>query len=323
MAILTPLPLADAQDLGREYGLDIALVEPLSAGSVNSNFRLETADRKHFFARLYEEQAAEGAARELGLLGALSAAGVPVSGPLLRNDGSALSGHGGKPFAIFAWLEGDIVCQRQVTPEHCQAVGRALAEVHLSGFDSRRLGPGRFNPSDMLVRLEHVENEAARSDLLPDVQRVRELFRRYVPQRDAELPHGIVHGDLFRDNVLWQSGKLVGLLDFESVFHGPLAYDIAVTIEAWCYADAFQPALVSALAQGYASLRRCEKRELDALAVEAALGCLRFATTRITDFSLRAAPGTPPARDFRRFLARLEAIEAGALEPALKALSSS
>ncbi len=319
MALLTPLPLASAQALGRDYGLVVTAVEPLTAGSVNSNFRFRT-EQGVYFARLYEEQDAEGAARELALLEALHGAGVPVARPQALLGGTRLSEHAGKPFAIFPWLDGESLCQRRVTAAHCREVGKALARVHVSGFDSRRLGLGRFNPSDMLGRLARVESEALRPELTPDVLAVRELLQKYVARRDPELPAGVVHGDLFRDNVLWSNGELVALLDFESAFHGPLAYDLAVTIEAWCYGDGFDQDLVRAMAEGYASERRFEPRELALFGVEAALGCLRFATTRITDFSLRTPPGATPARDFRRFLQRLSAIEAGALAPALEVL---
>ncbi len=320
MALLTPLPLAAAQALGHDYGLAITAVEALSAGSVNSNFRLRTQGGAVYFGRLYEEQAADGAARELELLEALAGAGVPVARPRARSADGWVTSFAGKPFAVFPWLDGEIVCHGRVNAEHCRAVGKALAGVHLANFEARRLGPGRFNPSDMLARLARVEGEAQRPDLAPDVSAVRALIEKYVAERDPALPMGVVHGDLFRDNVLWSDGTLVALLDFESAFHGPLAYDLGVTIEAWCYGDAFDPALVRAMAEGYASERRFEAAELRAFVVEAALGCLRFATTRITDFSLRAPAGTPPLRDFRRFLQRLSAIEGGALAPALEVL---
>jgi homoserine kinase type II len=124
----------------------------------------------------------------------------------------------------------------------------------------------------------------------------------------------VVHGDLFRDNVLWQGQELVALLDFESAFHGPFLYDVLVTMAAWCYRDAFDLELAKALAEGYGAERPLEAHEKRALRVEGALGMLRFATTRITDFSLRVPKGEKPVRDYRRFLARLSYIENGALD---------
>jgi homoserine kinase type II len=321
MAKLTALSLAEAQRLGREFGLEITDVEALEAGSVNSNFRIATSDGHNYFGRLNEEQKASGAERELELLEALSRAGVKVGKPLRRRTGGFLAEHAGKPFAIFPWVPGASLCKKLVTGEHCRKIGAALAQVHVAGVEAGRLGPGRFQPSDMLERLEFVERESGRPDLLQEVAKLRALYVRYAEGRVTSLPSGVVHGDLFRDNVLWSGDEIAALLDFESVFHGPLAYDLAVTILAWCYGDAFEPELVTAMARGYREVRPFERDELASFSREAALGCLRFATSRITDFSLRTPAGMRPARDFRRFLDRLEAIEAGALEPALAVLA--
>ena len=95
-----------------------------------------------------------------------------------------------------------------------------------------------------------------------------------------------------------------------------------VTILAWCYSQAFELDLAQGLLRGYGAVRRMEADEITALRVEGAIACLRFATTRITDFSLRAPEGTPPLRDFRRFLARLTALEAGALDGCFAMLDS-
>lgn len=314
MALLTALPLAVARELGRSYGVDLVALEPLVAGSVNSNFRVRTSDGQLLFARLYEEQGIDGAHTELSLLADLAAAGVPVGKPL--SPAGELPVLAGKPFVLFPWVTGDILCFERTKAEACRQVGRALASVHLAGGRRTPLGPGRFGPAQMRARLDGVERATSRAELLADVARVRGLYDRFLPLRDPALPAGIVHGDLFRDNVLWQGEEIAALLDFESAFHGPLVYDLLVTLSAWCYGDAFELARVRAMVEGYASVRPLSAAEVLAVPTEGALACLRFATSRITDFELRTPPGARPARDFRRFLARLDAIAGGALAPA-------
>jgi homoserine kinase type II len=181
------------------------------------------------------------------------------------------------------------------------------------------LPEGRFRPEDMLARLDRVEREGP-AELLPHVAEIRAHYARYLPRRAPNLPRGVCHGDLFRDNVLWQGAELSALLDFESAAWGSFSYDLMVTALAWCYLDTLLIDNVRALFAGYAGVRALSSLERAALEVEGALGCLRFATTRITDFELRAAPGATPARDFRRFLRRLTAIEQGAFEPAWSSL---
>jgi homoserine kinase type II len=155
---------------------------------------------------------------------------------------------------------------------------------------------------------------------MPDVARVRALYARYVAERDPSLPFGVVHGDLFRDNVLWKGGELLALLDFESACWHNFAYDLMVTAFAWCYGAAFDLELVRALFEGYRSVRQPTAAEIAALPCEGAIACLRFATTRLTDFSLRVAPGEKPVRSYQRFLDRLAALESAALSPVFAAL---
>ncbi len=301
MALLTAMSLTEARRVARSFGLDIAHVEALSAGSVNSNFRLAARDGTHWFARVYEEQGTEGAAAELALVRELAAHGVPTPVPLAE-----LAEHAGRPLAIYPWVDGEILCQARVTPGACSKVGQALASVHLSGVESP--GEGRFRVADIESRLRAIGTD------VPEASGMLERLIEYGGKRDAALPRGLIHGDLFRDNVLWHAGEVAALIDFESASRGAFAYDLMVTLLAWCCGDRLEPALMRALVDGYRSRRELEPREWDALRVEGAIACLRFATTRITDFAMRAPAGEPPKRDYRRFLQRLDELERGALD---------
>jgi len=323
MALLTQLSLESARELLEDYGLTLgstpSALEPLAAGSVNSNFRLVTDRGERYFARIYEEQDLAGARAELELVLALERSGVPVAPAVPRLGGELVHEVHGKPFALYPWLDGDILCQARVDVRAAEAVGRALAQVHRSGERLPSLGAGRFGPEHLAARLDLVD---ARGDanLREAARFVRQKYAEYVPQRRSDLPQGLIHSDLFKDNVLWQGGAILALIDFESASRGPYVYDLMVTLLAWCYSDHLDRELASALLKGYASVRPLTQLEIASVGVEAALACLRFATTRMTDYSLRAAPGAAPVRDFRRFLSRLAEVEAGALAQPLKTL---
>jgi len=319
MALLTPLSLESARELLVDYGLGLREIEPLQAGSVNSNFRLVSDRGERYFARIYEEQDRTGALSELERVSELARAGVPVANAVPRLDGGLVHEIHGKPFAVYAWLDGEILCQARVDARAAQAVGTALAQVHLAGERLPPLGAGRFGPTQLAERLDLVE---ARGDaaLREAARFVREKYADYLPRRRNDLPHGMIHSDLFRDNVLWRGPQILALIDFESVSAGPYLYDLMVTLLAWCYSDHLDRGLATAMLNGYASVRPLSEAELENAGVEAAFACLRFATTRMTDFSLRTAPGAAPKRDFRRFLSRLAEVEAGALAEPLQTL---
>src|SRR6186713_377238 len=120
MALLTELSLASAAPLAKLFNLDLRKIEPLTAGSVNSNFRLTDVSGKSYFARLYEEQDHAGAVREHAVVAALDDAGVPVVRALRTSDGGSLAAFEGKAFAVFPWVDGEILCFGLVTPAACE-----------------------------------------------------------------------------------------------------------------------------------------------------------------------------------------------------------
>jgi homoserine kinase type II len=332
MAAYTRLARETAVSLGRAFGLDVTAVAPVAAGAVNSNYRLTLASGESVFARIYEEQDQRGAEWEARLLDYLASRGVVTPRPFPRSDGLGFTWclPGGdtelegaeprsaslRPAAIFPWVSGRTLCQASVTQGVAREMGAQLARVHraAAGFGERRAG--RFRVEDIRARLACLErsDDALLRSLVPRIERRLDSASA---ARDNDLPGGIIHGDLFRDNVLWEGGAPVALLDFESASDGPWVYDLMVTALAWCFADDLELDLVRALFSGYRGVREPTPREIASLATEGCIAALRFTVTRVTDFNLRSGIGERVTKDWRRFWARHERLRAlgnGALE---------
>jgi homoserine kinase type II len=190
-------------------------------------------------------------------------------------------------------------------------VGAALARAHVAGASFPVVREGRFRLEDV-ARLLAVAGSAQRPELAQPVARLQALHGELEVALNgplASLPRGVIHGDLFRDNVLWQGAEIAALLDWESASDGVIVYDLAVTLLAWCCGDKLDWQLASAMVHGYLSQRSLSDLEWTGLWWTMRLACLRFATTRVIDVYLK---GTyPPGyKDFRRFLQRLDMVEA-------------
>jgi len=310
VAVLTPIDDRDAIALIHAYGLgEFVARAGIAAGSVNSNFAIDaTAGR--VFLRIYEEQDLAGAQKETSMLERLARANVPTPAPLRRLDGALVSVLRGKPAAVFPWKEGTMRCQASVSADDAWRVGEALARVHVAG-QAEAIESGRFRFEDLSARLDRIE--ASRDERFASiVGGVRSRLGAAHAARDRRLPAGLIHGDLFRDNVLWsENGRIGALLDFESACHGTYAYDFMVTVLAWCVGDDLSPTLARAMREGYEEVRPLSEVEKDALLVEGSFGALRFTITRITDYALRAGgEGPRVTKDWRRFLKRFEKLEA-------------
>lgn len=306
MATFTAVARSDGQRIADAHGLGrCTQVLPIAAGTVNSNYFLETSSGR-VFVRVYEQQEVEGVAYEWALVDHLASHGVALP----RRIAGPAPGQvrvGGKPVAVFACVHGDELCQRQVTPVFARHAGRALASAAHAGESFPIIRAGRFTLAH--VRALHEQARAARRPELHEaLSRLEGLANELEERLPVGLPRGVVHGDLFRDNVLWQGEQVVALLDWESASDGVLVYDLAVTLLAWCCGDTFDWTLARALVSGYSEQRALSGSEWDALWWHMRMGCLRFATTRISDVYLkdRAKDGY---KDYRRFLMRLDVVE--------------
>jgi homoserine kinase type II len=317
MATYTELTLEQAKILGAAFGLEVTDVAGVPAGSVNSNYRLKLADGTPLFARVYEEQDRTGAEGEARLLDHLACNGVATPRPLPRSDGAGFTfqleppgrrQNSSRPVALFPWRSGEILCQARVTPEVARKVGEKLCEVHRAGASFVEPKPGRFRIQDLRARLERI-SAAEDPTLRALVPELRARLDRAERSRDSTLPGGIIHGDLFRDNVLWENGLPVALLDFESACEGSWVYDLMVTVLSWCYGEDFDEKLVRAMFSGYARLRPLSPGERSALGNEGRIGALRFTITRVTDYAMRKGIGERVMKDYRRFWARHERLE--------------
>ena len=310
MAVFTDLSDVDAKRVAEAHGLgEVQRVEGVSAGSVNSNYFLH-CDGGVFFVRLYEEQEADGVAYEWALLDAIEREDVPLA-KRVRGPGPGELRAAGRPVAVFERAPGEMRCQRSVGAEDLRKLGDALARVHITTLRFGWRRESRFSGDALIARWQTLPDQGP-------LAAVRERTRERVFEREPSgLPRGPVHGDLFRDNVLWEGDELGALLDWESAADGLLIRDIAVVMLAWCYGDRFETALAGALLEGYEARRPLEDAERLAMNDELARAAARFCVTRTLDYELRRAHLEATGgsiKDYRRFLARLEAVETGALK---------
>lgn len=319
MAAFTPLSLQDAERIFSAHSLGAPVtVEPIAAGSVNSNYFVTGSDS--YFVRLYEEQEASGVAYEWALLDQLSAAGVPMP-TRVEGPGPGELRVAGRSVAVFERVVGDMRCQRSIQPAHLESLGGALARAHLAttGFGWRR--ESRFRPTSLLPRLDALDpDEAAVSAGL--LARIRELLCKEVP---SNVPRGPIHGDLFRDNVLWNDDEsLSALLDWESAAEGAFVADLAVVFLSWCMGDELDWDLGRALVGGYESVRALNSEEKSAFYEYAVSMSARFALTRITDFHLRREALQQSGsliKNYQRFVQRLDELQGLGSEEVLRRLA--
>lgn len=307
--------VAEAFDLGEVIGF-----QAIVAGTINTNVRIDTA-RGRYFVRVNEGKAEADVAWEARLVTALANGGVAAPPPVIARDGRPYAplAHTRKWVSVFPWRSGKHLEPNGVTPDLAGELGAQLAKLHLVGLEL----PAAWRRGSIYGH-EHLVTRFARieANVDPALHYAIELLGEELSiasraqSTRARATQGIIHGDLFRDNVLWEHGEIAAILDFEQASGGSLAYDLAVCINDWCWNGAPRMELVRALVGGYRRVRDLTPSDREALPIEVRAAAARFTITRITDVYLARVDN--PDKDFRAFLARCEAWRG----PALGQLSS-
>jgi homoserine kinase type II len=275
----------------------------IAEGVENTNYLVHT-EKGPYILTLYEKRVTPADLPFfLGLMEHLARAGLTPT-PVRDRQGRLLRELAGRPAALVTFMEG--VWLRRPQPQHCAALGRAMAELHLAGqgFKLRRvnaLGIAGWRP--LYARFRARADEIA-PGLAATIESELDRLEAGWPR---DLPQGIVHADLFPDNVFFLGNRLSCLIDFYFACYDALSYDIAVTLNAWCFeADhAFNFAKGRALLAGYQSVRALTAAEREALPLLACGAALRFLLTRAFDWLHTSSDALVSRKDPAEFVARL------------------
>jgi len=320
MAVYTLVPDADMERFVASYGLgELLSCKGIAEGVENTNFLIKTA-KGPFILTLYEKRVdLDDLPFFLELMEHLARAGLTCPTPVRDSEGRNLRQLMGRPAALITFLDG--LSLHRPTPVHCQAVGAALAKLHLAGrdFDMRRsnaLGLSGWRPlyQRFATRADEIAPGLGKmiSDELAELDR---LWPRRSSTEDAEqhenylpgIETGVIHADLFPDNVFFRGDRLTGIIDFYFACNDAYAYDIAICLNAWCFSDAHQFELDKsrALLSGYRSRRELTQAELSALPTFARGAALRFLLTRAYDWLHRSSEALVSPKDPRDYMSRL------------------
>jgi homoserine kinase type II len=291
MAVYTDVAADELAEFLARYDIgELLSYKGIAEGVENSNFLLHTTAGS-FFLTLYEKRVAKSDLPFfLGLMAHLASHGIVCPQPVKMRNGETLSALAGRPAAIIDFLEG--VWPRKPNAAQCAAVGQALAKLHLAGH---AFSMSRVNALSVSGWRPLFELAAGRADSVQPG--LRDLIARELDYLESgvwpkSLPQGVIHADLFPDNVLFLGEALSGLIDFTFACNDTLAYDVAICLNAWCFEPdhSFNVTKARAFLSAYGRERKLSDAEEQALPLLARGAALRFLLTRLVDW-LNVPPG--------------------------------
>ena len=285
MAVYTDVAADELAEFLGHYDLgELLSYKGIAEGVENSNFLLHTS-AGYFILTLYEKRVAKGDLPFfLALMTHLASRGVNCPQPVKDRSGEALRTLAGRPAAIITFLEG--VWPRKPSAAHCAGVGKVLAQMHLAGADFPMARANALSVSGWRPLFEQAASGA--DDLQPGLRAFLAAELDYLESDvwPKHLPGGVIHADLFPDNVFFLSDQVSGIIDFTFACTDMLAYDVAICLNAWCFESdsSFNVTKARALLSAYGRERKLSKAEQDALPLLARGAALRFLLTRLVDF---------------------------------------
>lgn len=284
MAVYTDVTAEDLQKFLANYDVgDLLAYKGIAEGVENSNFLLHTS-RSHYILTLYEKRVASSDLPFfLGLMEHLAERGLTCPQPVKNRKGAALGHLARRPAAIVTFLDGMWI--RRPSAAHCAALGTALAQLHRAGADFSMTRTNALSVEGWRALYEVARERC--DDVQRGLAKAIENELSFLEQKwPRTLPRGVIHADLFPDNVFFLGDVLSGLIDFYFACTDTLAYDIAICLNAWCFEPdhSFNVTKGRAMLLAYSRVRPLSGEERAALPLLCRGAALRFLLTRLVDW---------------------------------------
>ncbi|HEY3326968.1 MAG TPA: homoserine kinase [Novimethylophilus sp.] len=301
MSVFTTVTPDELRVWLQHYALgDLVELKGIASGITNTNYFVTTGAGRYVLT-LFEKNSAEELPYFLDLMAHLARHGILCPQPLADNGGAYMGTLNGKPAALVSCLRGASL--EHPAALHCSEVGAFLARMHLAGQSYPATMENPRGPHWWGVTAHAVAPllDAGERKLLDDELAYQAKFR------GLDLPRGVIHADLFRDNVLFDGDRLGGAIDFYYACNDVLAYDLAITVNDWCVDQegALDTARLKAMLAAYHAQRPLSEQERAAWPALLRAGALRFWLSRLYDFHFPQPGEMTHAKDpghFRRVL---------------------
>ncbi|MDA9554374.1 homoserine kinase [Emcibacteraceae bacterium] len=284
MAVYTHVSADEISEFIAEYDVgEVISFKGIAEGVENSNYLLSTTKNK-FILTLFEKRVNENDLPFfMCLMKHLSDKGINCAEPIKDKNGNVLKELCGRPTALISFLNGLSITKP--SRQNCRELGEAMAEMHIAvqDFEMNRDNNLSVDGWVSLAQKCHSRADECHMGLSDIINQEIEFLQNNWP---SDLPKGIIHADLFTDNVFFLDEKLSGLIDYYFACTDIFAYDIAICINAWCFEKdgSFNATNAAALVKGYQKKRPLTVAEINALPLLCRGSALRFMLTRLYDW---------------------------------------
>jgi homoserine kinase type II len=312
MAVYTKLTDNDIVNILQNYDIGkLESYQEIMAGVENSNFLLKTSQKKAILTIFEQRVNLVDLPFFFNLMNHLVSKSLPCPQIYLHNNSNftfalKLNNNIIKTGAIISFLNGKALSSQEIQVVHCDNLGKMLAKLHLAGSDFKQKRSNDFN----LLGINNLYQKLLKSNLITNHNQfiIEKIFFRFTENNHYNnLPKGIIHADLFPDNIFFINHEISGIIDFYFAAQDYYIYDLAITINAWCFnhKQRFSWRLFNALCNSYNNSKKLTSQELEGLQDFCLLAALRFYLTRLYDKSNRKKGDLVEIKDPDEYLQKI------------------
>lgn len=284
MSVFTTVSIQQLQHWLQDYAIgELVELKGISSGITNTNYFVTTTHNQYVLT-LFEHNTLEELPFFIDLMSHLATHGIPCPKPISNLSGASLHMLNGKPAVLISCLKGRDIETPSVM--HCAEVGTVLAQMHMAGQSFMALPTYQHQRNSRDADWRTSTAQQVMPNLSLDDQRLLSETLAFQATLDHTLlPKGVIHADLFRDNVLFDGNHIGGLIDFYYACHDVLAYDLAIAVNDWCIeADgSLDTSRLNAMLQAYDAVRPLTQAEHAAWNDLLRIAALRFWLSRLYD----------------------------------------
>lgn len=286
MSVYTHLSVQDICELLAQYDIgELMSFKGIESGVENTNYFVDVSMdgiQKRYVLTLFEYLPEKTLPFFIGFTDELHSGGVPVPNPVRDRNSNALHNVKGKPALIVPGFKGEHL--QTLTPDHCSQTGKILARIHLIGQKSHLWQENQRGVSWLNKQQQRLQRLLSPEDANYMTEQWQSITRAL--EQATNLPKGLIHGDLFHDNILFAENRITGVIDFYNACHDWLLYDLAVAANDWCLNNdlTLDPVRCQALTSAYASVRPLTEEEKQLWPLMLRLAAFRFWVSRIITF---------------------------------------
>ena len=309
MAVYTKLSENNLKDFFSKYNLGKLLkFKGIQEGIENSNYFVKT-DSGKFILTIYEKRVEE---KDLpffmGLMKNIFNENFPSPEPIINKNGNYITEIFEKKAAVVSFLEG--TSKKNLTPGNCHEVGIYTAKLHMITKNLNIKRTNRLSVNSWRLIYRKIQRDC--SKIYPDLTKIIERNLEIIEDKwPKNIPRGIIHADLFPDNIFFKGNKLTGIIDFYFSCYDFYALEIAICLNALCFEGknenlSFNVTKAKKFIDGYSSIRKLTEEEKESLKILCHGAAMRFLLTRVFDYLNLTEDALVKIKDPVEYLKRLE-----------------